>query len=74
MKVNDLIMNELSEEKSTELWLQLRKDSAEFDDLCDARDEIVRVLASVQIQEEALQENLIVWDKKLVKMYRTLSQ
>ena len=44
MKVNDLIMNKLSEKKSTGLWLQLRKDSAKFDDLCETRDSYVRML------------------------------
>ncbi len=53
-------------------FVTLRKENPKFYDLLDARDEIVRVLASVQIQEEALQENLIVWDKKVEKMYGEL--
>ena len=69
MKVNDLIMNELSEEKSTELWLQLRKDSVEFDDLCDARDSIVRIQEPYIIVNELLEAEIKKWDEKISNVF-----
>ena len=69
MKVNDLIMNELSEEKSTELWLQLRKDSVEFDDLCDARDSIVRIQEPYIIVNELLEAEIKKWDEKISNIF-----
>jgi len=62
-------MNELSEEKSTELWLQLRKDSVEFDDLCDARDSIVRIQEPYIIVNELLEAEIKKWDEKISNVF-----
>jgi len=52
----------------------LRKENPEFDDLLEARDAVVRAIELHQLSEEALQENVIVWDQKVLKMHRELSQ
>jgi len=50
----------------------LRKENPEFDDLLEARDAIVKAIDMHQLSEEALQENLIMWDQKVLKMHREL--
>jgi len=62
-------MNKLSEEKSTKLWLQLRKDSTKFDDLCDARDSIVRILEPHIIMSELLEAEIKKWDEKISNVF-----
>ena len=62
-------MNELSEEKSTELWLQLRKDSVEFNDLCDARDSIGRIQEHYIIVNELLEAEIKKWDEKISNVF-----
>lgn len=69
MKVNDLVMKELSDEESSQLWLQFRKESADFDDLCEARDDYVRMQAPYLVVNDLLTKEIKKWDKKLEKVW-----
>jgi len=50
----------------------LGQENPAFDDLLEARDAIVRAIDMRQLSEEALQENLLVWDQKVLKMHTDL--
>lgn len=53
---------------------RLRKENPEFDDLCDARNSVLRVIESHQIAEEALKEKFESWDSKVTSMYEKLTR
>jgi len=47
----------------------LRKDSVEFDDLCDARDSIVRIQEPYIIVNELLEAEIKKWDEKISNVF-----
>ena len=51
----------------------LRKVNPDFDDLCDARDEVVKAIRMHQLSEDALQERLREWDHKVESMFKELN-
>ncbi len=51
----------------------LRKVNPDFDDLCDARDEVVKAIRMHQLSEDALQERLREWDHKVESMFKELT-
>ena len=55
-------------------FVKLRNENPEFDDMCDARDAVVRAIEMHQLSEEALQEKLREWDHKIKTVYNELSQ
>ena len=63
-------MKKLSRKQTSELWSRLRKDDEIFDDLCDARDEVVRVLAHQDMITRALVTELEKWDTKVDAMFQ----
>lgn len=60
----------LSRKEISQLWSQLRKEDEIFDDLCDARDEVVRVLAHQDMITRALVTELEKWDTKVETMFQ----
>ncbi|NQV91261.1 hypothetical protein HQ489_02195 [Candidatus Woesearchaeota archaeon] len=52
----------------------LRKKYPDFDDLCDARDEVVRLIGNQRLITEALKEQMYQWDHKIETRYRELLQ
>ena len=60
----------LSRKEISQLWSQLRKEDEIFDDLCDARDEVVRVLAHHDVIKRALVSELEKWDTEVDAMFQ----
>ena len=60
----------LSRKEISQLWSQLRKEDEIFDDLCDARDEVVRVLAHQDMITRALVTELEKWDVKVESIFQ----
>ena len=60
----------LSRKEIRELWSQLRNEDEIFDDLCDARDEVVRVIAHQDMIKRALVTELEKWDIKVDAMFQ----
>ncbi len=60
----------LSRKEISQWWSQLRKEDEIFDDLCDARDEVVRVLAHHDVIKRALVTELEKWDTKVDAMFQ----
>jgi len=63
-------LKKLSRKQTSELWSRLRKEDEIFDDLCDARDEVVRVLAHQDMITCALVTELEKWDVKVETMFQ----
>ncbi len=51
-------------------FVDLRNQNPAFDELCDARDEVVKAIRMHQLSEDALQERLREWDHKIETMFR----
>ena len=64
-------MKKMTRNETGKLFSRLRKEDAEFDDLCDARDDVVRVMAHHDIVKEALLLELEKWDLKMHTSFRT---
>ena len=62
-------MRGLSSKEKESLWLRMRKDSAKFDDLCDARDTIVRIQEPYVIVNELLEAEIKKWDAKISTIF-----
>ena len=65
-------MKKLSQKEKSELWSRLRKDGKDFEDLCDARDEVVRTIGHHDVVRRALILELEKWDIKVEKMFKKL--
>ena len=63
-------MKKLSQKEKSELWSRLRKENGIFDDLCDARDEVVRVIAHNDLVKRALVSELKKWDIKVDTIFQ----
>ena len=60
----------LTRKEISQLWSQLRKEDEKFNDLCDARDEVVRVIAHNDLVKHSLVEELKKWDVKVESMFQ----
>ena len=54
-------------------FVTLRNEYPDFDDLCEARDAVVRAIEMHQLSEEALKEKLHEWDHKIKIKYKELT-
>ena len=50
----------------------LRDENPIFDDLCDARDDVIRVMNVHSVSLDALRTELKAWDKRVTMMYGKL--
>jgi len=55
-------------------FVTLRETNPDFDDLCEARDAVLRAIEMHQLSEEALQEKLNEWDHKIKIKFVELNQ
>ena len=62
-------MKKLSYKEKSELWSRLRKKDEIFDDLCNARDEVVRTLGHHEVVKRALISEIEKWDNKIEAMF-----
>jgi len=69
LKLEELTMNKLSSKEESLLWLRMREEDAEFDDLCDARDCIVRIQEPYIIMNELLEAEIKKWDEKISNVF-----
>ena len=60
-------------EITEESFVRFRSENPDFDDLCDARDAVVRAIEMHQLSEEALQDKLCEWDHRVKMKYGELS-
>jgi len=66
------LKKKLSRKEISELWSRLRKEDEIFDDLCNARDEVVRTIGHHEVVKRALISELEKWDTKIETMFRKL--
>jgi len=69
LKLEELTMNKLSSKEESLLWLRTRKESDVFDDWCNERDKIVRLIEHHIIVKDALITELYKWDSKISKIF-----
>ena len=69
---NSRIMKKLSRKERADLWSRLRKENEDFTDLCDARDEVVRIIGHHDVVKRALILELENWDMRVEGMFRKL--
>jgi len=62
-------MKKLSHKEKSELWSRLRKKDEIFDDLCNARDEVIRTLGHHEVVKRALISEIEKWDTKIEAMF-----
>jgi len=62
-------MKKLSQKEKSELWLRLRKEDDNFEDLCNERDKIARLIENHEIITKALYSELEKWDTKVKAMF-----
>ena len=55
---------------STDLFVKMIKENKDFEDLCDERNKIVRIIEHQQIVTEALFTELEKWDQKVDSMFQ----
>jgi len=65
-------MKKLSKKERSELWSRLRKENESFENLCNERDKIVRMIEHHQIVEIALVSQLEKWNTVLGDMFSKL--
>jgi len=58
----------LNSKEKESLWLRMRKDDI-FDDLCEERDKIVRLIENHDIEKNALIVELEKWDAKISTIF-----
>ena len=58
---------------SASLFVKLRRQNIEFQDLCDERDKIVRIIEHHQIIVESLYSELDKWERNLEEMFLKLT-
>ncbi len=68
LEIEKFTMSELSSKEEHLLWLRMRKDDV-FDDLCDARDSVVRVMEVHSLSLDALEAELRKWDTKISTIF-----
>ena len=66
------IMKKLSDAERSELWSRLRKENESFEDLCNERDKIVRMIEHHEIVKNALYSQLDKWDSTLGVVFSKL--
>ena len=55
---------------STDLFVKMIKENKDFEDLCDERNKIVRIIEQHQIVVDALFTELKKWDIRVEKMFQ----
>ena len=66
------IMKKLSDAERVELWSGLRKENEAFEDLCNERDKIARMIEHHEIVKNALYSQLEKWDSMVEVMFSKL--
>jgi len=62
-------MRKPSSKERSQLWTCLRKEDVVFEDLCNERDKIVRLIEHHEIVKNALYSELEKWDAKIDVMF-----
>ena len=67
-------MKKISKKVESKLWLRLIKENESFEDLVDARNEVVRTMGHHEVVKRALLSELDKWDAKIETMFNRLAK